>query len=99
MTSHTLNVIIVKSLVITFMSVEHLPIIELKKRSTTLKKEVKKLEPCCWLTRTMQEVKIIHGTLIPMQACLWKKEACLWSLMSQSSSTQLLEMNASSSEW
>ena len=79
MTSHTLNVTIVKSLVITLPSVEHLSIIELKRRSTTLKKEVKKLEPCCWLTRIMQEVKIIHGTLIPMQAiiCVKKKEHVL----------------------
>ena len=88
MTSHTLDVIIVKSLVITFLSVEHLSIIELKRRSTTLKKEVKKLEPCCWLIGTMQEVKMIHGTLIPVQATICvEKEACLWSLMSQSSST------------
>ena len=47
MTSHTLNDIIVKSLVITLPSVDHLSIIELKRRLTTLKKEVKKMEPCC----------------------------------------------------
>ena len=46
MTSHALNVTIVKILVITLPSVEHLSIIELKRRSTTMKKEVKKLEPC-----------------------------------------------------
>ena len=46
MTSHELNVTIVKNLVIMLSSVEHLSIIELKRRSTTLKKEVKKMEPC-----------------------------------------------------
>ena len=46
-----------KSLVITLPNVECLTIRELKRRSTMLKKEVKKMEPCCWLTRTMQEVK------------------------------------------
>ena len=84
MTSHALNVTIVKSFVITLPSVEHLSIIELKRRSTTLKKEVKKMEPCCWLTRIMQKVKIIHGTLIPVQAIICvEKEACSYSLMSQ----------------
>ena len=84
MTSHTLNAIILKSLVITLLSVENLSIIELKRMSITLKKEVKKMEPCCWLKRTMKEVKIIHGTLIPMQAIICvEKEACSWSLMSQ----------------
>ena len=74
MTSHALNVAILKSLVITLPSVEHVSIIELKRRSTTLKKEVKKMEPCCWLTRIMQEVKIIHGTLIPVQAIICAKK-------------------------
>ena len=75
MASHALNVIIVKSFVNTLCSVEHLSVIELKRRLTTLKKEVKKMESCCWLIRTMQKVKIIHGTLIPVQAiiCVEKK--------------------------
>ena len=78
MTSHSLNVIIVKILVITLPSVEQLSIIELKRRSTMLKRKViKKMEPCFWLTRTMQEVQIIHGTLIPVQAIICvEKEAC-----------------------
>ena len=81
---HALNAIIVKSLVTTLPSVKNLSIIELKRRSTTLKKEAKKMEPCCWLTTIMQEVKIIHGTLIPMQAIICvEKEACSWSFMSQ----------------
>ena len=47
MTSHTLNVIIVKTMVITIMNVEGLTIRELKRRPTTLRKEVKKMEPYC----------------------------------------------------
>ena len=43
MTSHTLNVTIVKSLVIMLPSIEHLSIIVLKRRPTTLKKGVKKM--------------------------------------------------------
>ena len=46
MTIHMLNVTITKSLVITFPNVEHLAIRELKRRPPTLKKEVKKMEPC-----------------------------------------------------
>ena len=66
-----------KSLVIKLPSVKSLSIIELKRRSTTLKKEVKKMEHCYWLTKTMQEVMIIHGTLISVQAIICvKKEAC-----------------------
>ena len=75
MTSHALNVTIVKSLVITLLSVEHLSIIELKRRSTKLKKKVKKMEPFCWLTRIMQEVKIIHGTLILVEAIMCGKRS------------------------
>ena len=66
-----------KSLVIKLPSVEHLSIIELKRRSTTLKNEVKKMEPCYWLTKTMKEVTIMHGTLISVIAIICvKKEAC-----------------------
>ena len=84
MKSHALDVTIVKFLVITLPSVEHLSIIELKRMSTTLKKEVKKMEPCCWITRIMQEVKIMHGTLIPVQVIICvEKEACPQRLMSQ----------------
>ena len=62
MTRCILSATIVKSLVIMLPNVEFLAIIELKRKQTTLKKEVKKMVPCCWLIRIMKEVKIIDGT-------------------------------------
>ena len=62
MTRCILSATIVKSLVIMLSNVELLAIIELNRRQTTLKKEVKKMVPYYWLIRIMKEVKIIDGT-------------------------------------
>ena len=46
MINQTLNAIIVRSLAITYLNVELLAIKELKRRQTTLKKEIKNVAPC-----------------------------------------------------
>ena len=76
-TSHRSNATTVRSLGIMLPNVELRATTELKRRSTTLKKELKKMRHYCWLTRTMKGVEIHNGisTMARATTCAGEK-AC-----------------------
>jgi len=68
MTSHGSNATTVRSLGIMLPNVELRATTELKRRPTTLKKELKKTRRYCWLTKTTKGEEIHNGTLIVLRA-------------------------------